>query len=80
MLELKADPTKRASGVVLEARLDKGRGPVATLIVQDGTLKKGDSIVVRRLWRLSPSPSICDRQLSGRLGPRMGFLIDPHEG
>ncbi len=50
VLELKADPTKRASGVVLEARLDKGRGPVATLIVQDGTLKKGDSIVVGTEW------------------------------
>jgi translation initiation factor IF-2 len=50
VLELKADSTKRASGVVLEARLDKGRGPVATLIVQDGTLKKGDSIVVGTEW------------------------------
>jgi translation initiation factor IF-2 len=50
VLELKADPAKRASGIVLEARLDKGRGPVATLIVQDGTLKKGDSIVVGTEW------------------------------
>ncbi len=50
VLELKADATKRASGVVLEARLDKGRGPVATIIVQDGTLKKGDSIVVGTEW------------------------------
>jgi translation initiation factor IF-2 len=50
VLELKADSTKRASGVVLEARLDKGRGAVATLIVQDGTLQKGDSIVVGTEW------------------------------
>lgn len=50
LLELKADPTKRASGAVLEARLDKGRGAVATLIVQDGTLKKGDTIVVGTEW------------------------------
>jgi len=50
VLELKADSTKRASGVVLEARLDKGRGPVATLIVQDGTLCKGDSIVIGTEW------------------------------
>ena len=50
ILELKADPTRRASGAVLEARLDKGRGPVATLLVQDGTLKKGDSIVVGTEW------------------------------
>jgi translation initiation factor IF-2 len=46
VLELRADSTIRASGVVLEAQLDKGRGPVATLIVQDGMLKQGDSIVV----------------------------------
>ena len=50
ILELKADPTRRASGAVLEARLDKGRGAVATLLVQDGTLKKGDSIVVGTEW------------------------------
>ena len=50
ILELKADAAKRGSGVVLEARLDKGRGPVATLIIQDGTLKKGDSIVVGTEW------------------------------
>jgi translation initiation factor IF-2 len=50
LLELRADPTRRASGAVLEARLDKGRGPVATVLVQDGTLKKGDSIVVGTEW------------------------------
>jgi len=50
VLELKADPAKRARGAVLEARLDKGRGPVATVIVQDGTLKNGDSIVVGTEW------------------------------
>ena len=50
VLELKADSAKRASGIVLEARLDKGRGPVATIIVQDGTLKKGDSLVVGTEW------------------------------
>ncbi|MBW2382162.1 MAG: translation initiation factor IF-2 [Deltaproteobacteria bacterium] len=46
VLELKADPSRRAKGVVLEARLDKGRGPMATLLVQDGTLNTGDVIVV----------------------------------
>jgi translation initiation factor IF-2 len=45
VLELASDPTRRASGVVLEARLDKGRGPVATVLVQDGTLRHGDVIV-----------------------------------
>ena len=45
MLELKANPDRRAKGVVIEARLDKGRGPVATLLVQNGTLNFGDIIV-----------------------------------
>jgi len=46
LLELQSAPSRRASGVVLEARLDKGRGPVATVLVQDGTLARGDVIVV----------------------------------
>ena len=46
MQELKANPDQLASGTVVEAKLDKGRGPVATLLVQRGTLKAGDSIVV----------------------------------
>ena len=45
MLELKANPDRRAKGVVIEARLDKGRGPVATLLVQNGTLNAGDIVV-----------------------------------
>ena len=45
MQELKANPDRKAKGVVLEARLDKGRGPVATLLVQAGTLHTGDIIV-----------------------------------
>ncbi|APB35929.1 MAG: translation initiation factor IF-2 [Weizmannia coagulans] len=44
--ELKANPNRRALGSVIEARLDKGRGPVATLLVQNGTLRIGDPIVV----------------------------------
>ncbi len=46
MQELKADPTRRAKGTVIEAKLDKGRGSVATLLVQNGTLNVGDSILV----------------------------------
>ena len=46
VLELKANPHKQAKGVVIEARLDKNRGPVATMLVQRGTLDVGDTIVV----------------------------------
>lgn len=45
VLELKANPDALASGFVIEANLDKGRGPVATVLVQRGTLKPGDSVV-----------------------------------
>jgi translation initiation factor IF-2 len=45
VMDLKANPNKRAQGTVVEARLDKGRGPVATVLVQQGTLKIGDPIV-----------------------------------
>ena len=45
MQELKANPNRSAKGVVIEARLDKGRGPISTLLVQNGTLKSGDIIV-----------------------------------
>jgi translation initiation factor IF-2 len=45
ILELKANPTKQASGTIIEASLDKGRGYVATILVQNGTLRQGDMIV-----------------------------------
>jgi translation initiation factor IF-2 len=43
--ELKANPNRRAKGIVIEAKLDKGRGPVATVLVQNGTLKNGDIVI-----------------------------------
>jgi translation initiation factor IF-2 len=46
MAELKADPKRKAKGTVIEAKLDKGRGAVATLLIQNGTLHVGDSILV----------------------------------
>ncbi len=49
VLELKGDPQRRATGVVLEARLDKGRGPVATVLIKDGSLHQGDAIVIGTL-------------------------------
>lgn len=45
MLELKANPSKQSSGTIIEASLDKGRGYVATILVQNGTLRQGDMIV-----------------------------------
>ncbi len=46
ILELQADPTRKAKGRVVEARIDKGRGAVATVLVQEGTLRTGDNFVV----------------------------------
>lgn len=45
VLELKADPKARAEGIVVEARLDKGRGPIATVLVKNGTLRRGDAML-----------------------------------
>ena len=45
VLELRANPNRAAKGVIIESRLDRGRGPVATVLVQNGTLKEGDAVV-----------------------------------
>jgi len=50
ILELKADPDRPAIGVVIEARLDSSRGPMATVLVQTGSLKIGDYVVVGDIW------------------------------
>ncbi|HBL8157020.1 TPA: translation initiation factor IF-2 [Listeria monocytogenes] len=62
--ELKANPDRRAIGSVIEAELDKGRGPVATLLVQDGTLNIGDPIVVGNTFG-------CVRAMVNDLGRRV---------
>ncbi len=50
ILELRANPNRAAEGAVIEAQLDVGRGPVATVLVQNGTLKQGDIFVVGEQW------------------------------
>ncbi|HJQ70171.1 MAG TPA: translation initiation factor IF-2 [Blastocatellia bacterium] len=50
LLELKSNPDRLASGVVLEAKLDRGRGPVATVLVQQGTLRVGDPFIVGQVF------------------------------
>jgi len=50
MEELKANPARLAAGVVVEAEMDKNRGPLATILVQNGTLRQGDTIVVGETW------------------------------
>ncbi len=50
MEELKASPSQTAAGVVIEAEMDKTRGPLATILVQSGTLKEGDTVVIGNTW------------------------------
>ena len=50
LLELKANPDRDADGIVVEAQLDKGRGPVATVLVNRGTLKRGEIVVAGKQW------------------------------
>ena len=45
MNELKANPDRKARGVVIEAKLDKGKGPMASVLVQNGTLRTGDNLI-----------------------------------
>ena len=50
MLELKANPDRPAEGVVIEAKLERGRGPVGTVLIQRGTLRVGQLMVAGRAW------------------------------
>ena len=50
LLELKANPDRSAEGTIIESQLDKGRGPVATVLVKRGTLKTGDIVIAGNEW------------------------------
>ncbi|WP_371396331.1 translation initiation factor IF-2 [Fretibacter rubidus] len=50
LMDLKANPTRDADGMVIESKIEKGRGPVATLLVKRGTLKRGDIVVAGQYW------------------------------
>jgi translation initiation factor IF-2 len=50
LMELKANPTRNADGLVIESKIEKGRGPVATLLVKRGTLKRGQIVVAGEYW------------------------------
>jgi translation initiation factor IF-2 len=75
VLELKSDPTQRANGVVIEAELDKGRGPVATVLVQEGTLNRGDIVVVGTSWGRVRAMQDENRKTMKEAGPSVPVQI-----
>ncbi len=83
--ELKADPSRPAAGVVIEAELDKTKGPLATVLVETGTLRLGDTIVVGNTWgRLKAMFNDAGKRVR-RAGPStpveiLGLNSVPHEG
>ena len=89
VMELRADPALPAKGVVLESLVDKGRGPLATVLIQSGTLKRGENVVVGTEWgriRLmedhdgkkvdSAGPSMPVRILGLSSVPELGSVLD----
>ena len=76
MLELKANPDRPADGVVIEAKLDPGRGSVATVLVQRGTLKVGDVLVAGAVWGRVRAPDRRPRRRACRApGPSVPVEI-----
>ena len=85
VLELKAHLDGAAKGVVIESRLDKGRGPVATILVQSGTLKKGDILLAGLQYGRIRALVADDGSLVDQIGPSMpvevlGLSAIPHAG
>ena len=94
LLELKANPNRAADGVVVESQLDKGRGPVATVLVKRGTLKRGDIVVAGAQWgkvralnnergqqipEAGPSVPVVILGLDGAPDPGDGFVVVENE-
>ncbi len=94
VLELKADPNRPASGYVIESKLDKGRGPVATLLIKEGTLRVGDAMVCglnhgkvramlddkgRKVEKAGPSKPVEVQGLSGVPEAGSQFVVLPNE-
>ncbi len=75
IMELRAEPKGPAEGVVIESRVEHGRGPVATVLVQTGTLKKGDSIVVGETYGRARSLTDHKGKQHSKVGPSMPVQI-----
>jgi len=69
ILELRADPNLPAKGIVLESNLDKGRGPLATVLIQSGTLQRGETVVVGTEWGRVRLMEDHDGKKVGEAGP-----------
>ena len=80
ILELKADPNRKARGLVIEAKLDKGRGSVATLLVQKGTLKVGDHIAMGESYGRVRSMTNAEGQKVKEAGPSVPVEITGMNG
>lgn len=85
VLDLKADPRGKVLGIVIEAKLEKGRGPVATVLVEEGTLKAGDSVVVGRTFGKIKAMSNYLGERQNEAGPScpveiLGLNEVPHAG
>ncbi len=75
LLELKADPERRAQGLVIESSLDKGRGPMATILIQNGTLKRGEMVLAGQEFGRVRAMFDERGEAIGSAGPSMPVVI-----
>ena len=85
IMELKANPTKAAKGTIVEAKVDRGRGPIATVLVQEGTLRIGDSFVSKHNFGKVRAMLDDKGKIIEEAGPAtpvevLGFTSVPHAG